>query len=249
MAGFITSNARSMRRSFISLSLAFLAVFAGGAAANEVVLRPFHASYDVYMGGMRLAVSELSLENNDAGWYWTFVTRARGIYKLFTDKQPFSETHFRRFGDGFLVTEMRLGDHGGEQPYEIAHFDWIKSLLEVTRKKKRSEVRLGNEVYDYLSIHLLAASMGETQLPRPVIDFYRKGKLIKVRFVYSGRQTVNIGEESIEANVYEQVAAHSKSKIKYYYDVKNPLLPLRIEKLEAGESPSIMTLNKVEWGS
>lgn len=249
MVRFITGNARSMRRSFISLSLALLAFAAGGAAANDVVLKPFHASYDVYRGGMHLGVSELSLEQNDNGWRWVFVTRARGIYKLFTDKQPYSETHFRRFDNSFLVTEMKLGDHGGEQPYEIAHFDWIKSRLDVTRKNKHSEVKLGDEVYDYLSIHLLAASMGESQLKRPVIEFYRKGKLIQSRFVYSGRQTVKIGDQSIDANVYEQVVAHSRSKIKYYYDVQNPLLPLRIEKLEAGESPQIMALREVEWGS
>ena len=37
------------------------------------------------------------------------------------------------------------------------------------------------------------------------------------------------------------------AKIKYYYDAENPLLPLRIEKLESGESPSVLSLQKVDW--
>ena len=40
----------------------------------------------------------------------------------------------------------------------------------------------------------------------------------------------------------------SNSKIKYFYDAENPLLPLRIEKLESGESPTVLTLREVEWG-
>ena len=115
------------------------------------------------------------------------------------------------------------------------------------RKGKRSELEISDGVYDYQSIHLLAASMGKRQLDNSTIDFYRKGKLVKSRFVYSGRQNVDIDGESIEANVYEQVVGHSNSKIKYYYDAQNPLLPLRIEKLEAGESASILALREVEW--
>ena len=39
----------------------------------------------------------------------------------------------------------------------------------------------------------------------------------------------------------------SDSRIKYYYDVENPLLPLRIEKLESGDSPTVLSLQQVDW--
>lgn len=242
------NRSRSKLPFYTSLSLMLLAVLPGPAPeAAEVALRPFSASYDLYQGGMHLAIMDLSLERQQETWRWISITRARGIYALFTDKQPYSETRFTRLGERFMVTEINLGEKGGEQPHENARFDWSEGRLEVLRKGRRSELALGDGVYDYQSIHLLAASMGEEQLGKSTIDFYRKGKLVKSRFVFSGRQTVNVGGESIEANVYEQVVARSNSKIKYFYDAQNPLLPLRIEKLEAGESPSILALREVDW--
>lgn len=243
------NRSRSKLRFYTSLSLLLLGLLPGTPPlAAEVVLRPFSASYDLYQGGMHLGVMDLSLERQQEAWRWVSITRARGIYKLFTDKQPYAETRFARFGEHFRVTEINLGEHGGEQPEENARFDWNEGRLDVLRKGKRRELALADGVYDYQSIHLLAASMGEEQLEKSTIDFYRKGKLVKSRFVFSGRQSVNVGDDSIEANVYEQVVARSNSKIKYFYDAQNPLLPLRIEKLEAGDSPSILALRKVEWG-
>lgn len=243
------NSSRSKLPSLTRLSLLLLALASTpAAAAAEIALRPFSASYDLYQGGMHLGVMDLKLERQGEVWRWVSITRARGIYKLFTNKKPYAETRFERFGDQLLVTEITLGEHGGEQPEENARFDWEKGRLEVLRKGKSRDLRLHDAVYDYQSIHLLAASMGQQQLDKSTIDFYRKGKLVKSRFIFSGRQTVDVGDGSIEANVYEQVVDKSKSKIKYYYDAQNPLLPLRIEKLEAGESPSILSLREVEWG-
>jgi len=240
---------RSKRRSNIGLSLLLLAWLSSPAAtAADLSLRPFSASYDLYEGGMHLAVSELSLEQLGEDWRWVMVTRARGIFAMFTNKQHYAETRFTRFDDHFLLTEIRLGEHGGENNNEIALFDWAEGRLDVLRKGKRSEQKLYDGVYDYQSIHLLAASMGQSQLDRPIIDFYRKGKLVKSHFVYSGQKTVDVGGNSIDANVYEQVVSRSKSRIRYYYDARNPLLPLRIEKLEPGETQSILALREVDWG-
>jgi hypothetical protein len=237
-----------MLRCFTRLSLLLGLVVGPTALAGEIGLRPFTASYDLYQGGLHIAVMDLSLDRQQEAWRWVSTTRARGIYALFTRKRSYAETRFTRIGEDFRVTEISIGEHGGERPAENARFDWDRGRLEVLRKGKRSEHALGGGVYDYQSIHLLAATMGQTQLNEPTIDFYRKGKLIKSRFAYSGRKTVDIGEQKIEANVYLQKVAYSNSKVKYYYDAQNPLLPLRIEKLESGESPSILVLRHVEWG-
>ncbi len=248
MAGFFIISARSKRRSFISLSLALLAALGDAAAASEVALRPFSASYDLYQGGLHLAITDISLQRYDGAWRWVSVTRARGIYRLFTDKRPYVETRFDRFGDEFRVTEILLDKNGGERHEETARFDWEAGRAQVLRKNKRSEIAIDEAVYDYLSIHLLAADSGQSGPGQQNIEFYNRGRLVKSSFVYSGQQAVSIDGKSVQANVYEQVVARSKSKVKYYYDAEHPLLPLRIEKLEAGESPSILALRQVEWG-
>jgi hypothetical protein len=175
------------------------------------------------------------------------LTKARGIYKWFTSKQPYVETSFSRLENEFRLHEILIADRGSKKNLESARFDWIKGELEVMRKGKQRQLQLGDGVYDYQSIHLLAAAMNQQQLKTATVDFYRKGKLVKSRFVYSGQQPVEVNGKSVQANVYEQVVVRSKSKIKYYYDVDNPLLPLRIERLESGESPAVLTLRQVTW--
>lgn len=237
----------SIRRFAISLKLMLALMLALPVAAGDLGLRPFSASYDLYEGGMHIAVTEIRLERFGDNWRYRTLTRARGIFSLFTSKQPYAETIFALEQNGVRLREIQIGDAGKEKNHESALFDWDHGRLEVMRKGKRRSLELDGGVYDYQSIHLLAASMGRQQLENATVDFYRRGKLYKSRFVYSGEQRVDVNGEGIGANVYEQVISKSNSKIKYYYDADKPLLPLRIERLESGESPAVLALRKVEW--
>ncbi len=237
----------SKNRFSSTLSLLLLFAFSPTGFALEIPLQPFNASYNLYKGGMNIATTELKLERNGEHWRWSSLTRARGVYAWFTSKQPYTETSFSRLENEFRLQEILIADGGREKSLESARFDWVKGELEVMRKGKRRQLQLGDGVYDYQSIHLLAAAMNQQQSKTATIDFYRKGKLVKSRFVYSGQQPVEVNGKSVQANVYEQIVAKSKSKIKYYYDVDNPLLPLRIERLESGESPAVLTLRQVAW--
>jgi hypothetical protein len=235
-------------RSALTLSLALLLNAAcPPLAAAEIGLRPYHATYDMYYGGMHVAITELALLRKDQQWSWHTLTRARGIYSIFTDKEPFAAALFSLNGSTPLLSELRFSDYGDDRHYETARFDWEGGRMKVLRKGKHWEVDLGAGVYDYQSIHLLAAEMQRAHQKTSTVDFYRKGKLVKSRVVYSGRDTVSIDGKQFEAEVFELVVSKSSGKVKYYYDTENPLLPLRVERLEAGESPSIMTLREVHW--
>lgn len=237
----------SKNRFSSTLSLLLLCAFSPPGFALEIPLQPFNASYNLYKGGMNIAITELKLERSGEHWRWSSLTRARGVYAWFTRKQPYTETSFSRLENEFRLREILIADRGSKKNLESARFDWVKGELEVLRKGKRRQLQLGDGVYDYQSIHLLAAAMNQQQLKTATIDFYRKGKLVKSRVVYSGQQPVEVNGKSVQANVYEQIVARSNSKIKYYYDVDNPLLPLRIESLESGESPAVLTLRQVAW--
>ena len=237
----------SKNRFSSALSLLLLVAFCPPGFALEIPLQPFNASYNLYKGGMNIAITELKLERSGEHWRWSSLTKARGVYSWFSRKQPYTETSFSRLENEFRLQEILIADKGNKTSLESARFDWVKGEIEVMRKGKRRQLQLGDGVYDYQSIHLLAAAMNQQQLKTATIDFYRKGKLVKSRFVYRGQQSVEVNGKSVEAKVYEQVIAKSKSKIKYYYDADNPLLPLRIERLESGESPAVLTLRQVVW--
>jgi hypothetical protein len=196
---------------------------------------------------MHIAVAQLSLQGSDGLWRWRMTTKARGIYALFIDKSPYSETSFTQNNNDIQLQQIVVTDSADKKKHESAIFDWNKGNIAVLRRGKQNQLPLNAEVYDYQSIHLLTAEMYLQQLNNKTIDFYLKGRLVKSRVVYSGEGSVDINGKSIEALVFEQVIVRSNSKIKYYYDENNPLLPLRIEKLESGESPTILSLREVTW--
>ncbi len=238
---------KNRSRSRLSLLLLALSLIPPAYAA-DVPLRPFSASYDLLKGKRHIADTEIRLERAGEHWRWSSLTTAHGIYAWFTRKQPYTETSFSQSGGEFWISEILITDARKKKNPEMARFDWNKGEMEVLRKGKRKQFQLRAAVYDYQSIHLLAAVMGQQQLETTTIDFYRKGKLVKSELAYSGRQSLEISGQTRDANVYEQVVATSKSRIRYFYDTEKPLLPLRIEKLEAGEKPTILNLRQVDWG-
>lgn len=224
-----------------------LVLLGSAAAAADVPLRAFSATYKLYQGGMHIANSELRLEPTGDDWRWRMTTRARGLFSLFVRKQPFAETRFERGADGFRLREIVISDEKRPGRQEAARFDWQRGRVDILRRGKQFDLPLESGVYDYQSIHLLAASLPRRRGSEAMIDFYYKGRLGRSRVVYAGDASVNLDGEARPAHVFEQVLLHSNSRIKYYYDAQRPLLPLRIERLEAGESPTVMTLQSADW--
>ncbi len=239
---------RSRLKSHLNLSISLallLLVLPASVMADS--LRAFSASYSLYRGGLHIANSELKLERAGNSWRLSMSTEARGIFSWFNRAQAISETTFRQDENHIRLQRITIFDSTNKKKFESADFDWENGQLDVLRKGKQKQLPLRNDVYDFQSIHLLAASMWQQQLNNITIDFYHKGKLIKSRFVYSGKGLVNVDGRKIESNIYEQVITRSNAKIKYYYDAEHPMIPLRIETLESGESPSIMTIQTVDW--
>lgn len=239
---------RSKHRFVTGLKLLLASALLPTAAA-ETALRPFHASYDLVSGGMYIGITDLQLERHGKLWRFSSSTRARGVYALFTSKRPYARTTFSLEQDLVRLREILITDKDSNNNRESARFDWRKGRLKVLRKGKRHllELRANGSVYDYQSIHLLAASMARRQLDQSSVDFYRKGKLVQSRLTFSGEARIEVNGKPVTARIYEQVIDHSKAKVRYYYDAKNPLLPLRIEKFESGERESMLALRQVDW--
>ena len=232
-------------RSSSGLSL-FLLLFLPFAAAGDS-LRAFNAKYSLYRGDMYVADSKLKLEATDAHWRWQLSTRARGVYALFTDKKPVSETTFTVVDDQIQLRQIKISDKSDKKHLETADFNWQKSSLAVLRKGKQKQHSLTRAVYDFQSIHWLAGNLLKQQLNSIRINFYYKGKLIESDYAYLGINKLKLNKTEKPSHVFEQDIKRSKSKIRYYYDIDNPLLPLRIETLKSGESPTVMVLQSVKW--
>ena len=233
----------------LGLMLSLTLSLNGSVMASEVPLRAFTASYDLTRGGMNLGTTTLSLKPVKELWRWRLTTRARGIYSMFIHKKPYFETTFSHNQDQIRLQQIVIADENNKDKIESASFDWKSGQMRVLRKGKQASVALTTGVYDYQSIHLLAAAMQLQDLENATVSFYRKGKLVESRLIFRGKGSIEIGGKDIDARIYEQTTAGSKTRVKYFYDEKNPLLPLLIERRRADDSPSTLKLREVEWRS
>ena len=243
---------RSTLRCASTLSVAaLLYCLLSATAAAEVPLRAFTASYDLHRSGMHFATAELVLAPDGEFWRWRLTTRARGIYTLFYDGKPYSEASFAYGADGLRLRRLELSDAEtvAEDDYESADFDWQAREMQVLRKGTRRRAGLTAEVYDYQTIHLLAARMQLRGTQEETVRFYRKGKLVDSRLAYLGNSRVEFDGEAIDARVYEQTVERSSTVSRYYYDARNPLLPLRVESRKKDDDPTVLTLREVSWQS
>jgi hypothetical protein len=233
----------------LSLVLSLMLSLGVTARAAEVPLRAFTASYDLTKSGMNLGTTNLSLEPLKGLWRWRLTTRARGIYSMLIRKKPYSETTFSHNQDKVRLQQIIIADENNKDKYESASFDWKSGQMQVIRKGKHTSVALTTGVYDYQSIHLLAAAMQLQELENATVNFYRKGKLVDSSLIYLGEGSVKIGGKNIDARIFEHTVTGSRVHIKYFYDQQNPLLPLLIERRESDDSPIILKLREVEWRS
>lgn len=217
------------------------------AQAGDTQLQAYSASYDLHKGGMHLATSELSLQPLDELWRWRTTVKPRGIYSLLTSSSSFSETTFKQIDSDIRLQQVVVSDPANLDKFESASFDWDRGSIDVLRKGKQKQLELKTTVFDYNSLHLLAAMMREHHLDKTDFIFYRKGRLRTSTIIYLGETEVEINDEQVPAHIFEQTITKSKSRVKYYYDAAHPLLPLRIERFKSDESPAILTLREVEW--
>jgi len=232
-----------------TLLLSIALTVSTGVMAAEVPLRAFSASYDLTKSGIKLGTVELSLEPLEHIWRWRLITRPGGLLAMATSKKPYSETTFIREHDQIRLQQILIADENDSTNLESASFDWKSRKMEVLRKGKHSSVNLATEVYDYQSIHLLAAAMQLQQLNEVTFTFYRKGKLVESRLVYHGKGSVKVGDRDVNANIFVQTISGSKTTVKYSYDRQNSLLPLLVESRKGDDAPSTMTMRKVDWHS
>ena len=228
-----------------SLLLGLLIICSSVGLADEQTITAFNATYTLHKGGLKVGESDLSMEQLDAGILWQLSSRATGIYALLTDKESYSKSILEASGNDYQLTSIMVSDNREAQPTESAFFNWPENKLEVQRKGKSKVLVLRNSVFDYLSIHWLSSQMTINAGSKAEIDFYRKGKLVKSMLELIGVTEIHIKDKIRSVRLYEQSFKKSKTRYQYYYDLKNPLLPIKIERVKPGKDTTILLFDKL----
>ncbi|MFT5663290.1 MAG: hypothetical protein ACI9JR_000673 [Gammaproteobacteria bacterium] len=227
--------------------LCLLAFNVSPGIASEARLQPFQANYSLYISGLHVGNSKLTLSQSGNLWRWQTLSKPRGIYSLVTNKKPYSETTFLLKANRHHIQNILLSDEGDKNLYETAQFDWQRQQMKVLRKKITSSVTLDGDVYDYHSINWQMAKMMVAGQTDAVVDFYLKGEIVKSDIKKIEDKNLQIAGRLITAVVYELSTEDKESKLRYFYDPAKPLLPLKIEKIAPGKKTSILLLKNFAW--
>lgn len=231
----------------ISFLITFCLFASKSGLAEEVAITPYQASYKFYKNGLQIAKSNLSLEQSGRFWRWRLSSSPNGVYKLFTDKNPYSETTFSLLDGRYRIHNILLADEGDDKRYETARFNWNSHQVDIQRKGKRHIENLPDQVYDFHTIHLLIARMMKDGTQQVKFKFYRKGEVLDAKLVQAGKDMLEIDDLKIGTSVFHQTIDDQKTSSKYYYGPDNRLLPLKIESINSKGKTSIMILNQVVW--
>ncbi len=216
------------------------------AMAADDTLKAFQASYDLFKNEKLVGEAILQVEKSDNRLRWHMTTKPGGLYALITNKQPYSESILIRTKGDYRLSSVKNSTSMRDSPQEVANFDWQQSLLTATRKNKQVKRRLSRDVYDYLSIHWLAAQMSLADADQYELIFYRAGKLIKSTLTRTGTESLTIGNNTVPATVFEQNLEGSSRRFTYHYGQENLWLPLRIERNRKGRKATVMLLKSLE---
>jgi len=228
----------------LKLILGLLLLSSATCFAGEPTIAAFSATYKLYKGESEVGESELSMQLSDRRVRWQLSSRATGIYAILSNKKPYSESILKRAGDSYQLASIQVSDDGKDKPEESALFDWQKKTIEVERKGKSRVLDLGNAVFDYLSIHWFSAQMTLDATKQSTVAFYRKGKLVKSTLKLIGVSEVNLGSQTRSLRLYEQSFENSKTRYHYYYDLQNPSLPIKIERIKPGKDNTTLIFNQ-----
>jgi hypothetical protein len=230
---------------FIGLFLLILNIAPG--IADELKLRAFDASYSLYIAGLHVGYTQLSLSQSGDLWRWQTSSKPRGVYSLLSNKKPYSETRFSLSEGRYLIQNILISDEGDNNLYETAHFNWPNKQAKILRKKVTRSASISDDVYDYHSINWLVANMMKTEKTELEVDFYVKGEVVKSIVKRIDNQNIEAAGQKVSAWVYQQKTANSSSTLNYYFDPVKPLLPIKIEKLKPGKKTSILLLKSATW--
>jgi len=230
---------------WLSILIVYHLIAATPGLADEVPITPYQASYKLYKGGIQVAKSSLLLEQSGRFWRWRLSSRPKGIYKLFSNKKPYSETTFSLLDSQYRIHNILLADESDDARYETARFNWDSRQVDIQRKGKRRIEKLPEQVYDFRTIHLLTAQMMKDGTQKMEFSFYLKGEVLNAKLTQTGKVTLEINGSKIETSAFQQTISGRKISSKYYYGPDSRLVPLKIENTNSKGKTAIMLLNQV----
>ncbi len=222
----------------IKLTLLFYLLFAS-VPLRAQALQPFDVDYQVYYGDSHVADSHMTLQKKQQNWIWRIDTRARGFYRLFTHKKPYTETRMQVINQTLKLLLQYSGDYPDKPPKQSSWFDYSGKLIYSKDGDKTKTFALPDNIYNFHSIHLLYPQMLKQGIDTLTINFFKSGAPLKSTLKLEKGVLVKNRGKTFNADKVTQTFAGSNKYFIYYY-TPDTLAPLIIEQIKPGKQKTMM---------
>ena len=245
------SRSRPKRRRSAPPAAVLLAVLllpvaaAGGGDALPAPLRPFEAVYRVVKGPLRLGTTTVDLQPRNAGWRYSSVTRADGLFALLVDGEARELATLELHDDG-LRPRRYVHDEPDDADDVRMDFDWDAGRARVVRDGRTHEVATEAGMHDQFSVVLAmmrAVAGGAASASVPGID--DEGERVDFRFEVTGRETIEAPFGRYETLRVRRIRDDDRSTITWLAPALG-WLPVAIEQRREGDLVARMELESLD---
>jgi hypothetical protein len=201
-------------------------------------LLPFQASYSWYWHGVRVAVSDMSLEHRaDGTWAYSSSASPRGIGRLYPER-PKAQSVMRVMPDGQVEPlRFKVSDSGDKRNSDVM-FDWVASRAIGDDEGKHVDMAIKPGIQDDLSVQvamLVQLLRGTTPAAAFELD---QNSVREYDYVREGTAQLNSALGSVQTIVYAAHHPGSPRTTRFWCAPSLGYVPVRVEQKR---------INDVEW--
>ena len=228
-------NVQQLRSCLAAAFGATLWLLALAQPLRAAELRPFEASYAWIWHGMTVAVSRLTLEQQDDTWVYRSASEPRGIGRLLAER-PKTVSVLRATDAGVQPLSYEADDGTGSPKRTVKlRYDWQTGRVTGTYEQAHLDLPLGPEVQDDSSAQvamMLELIRGRKPDHFALVD---KSGVREYRYRREGEETLETALGRVATVVYASERANSPRVNRYWCAPEHGFVPMRVEQKRADE--------------
>lgn len=240
-------NRQSVIAALLVLSLSSLLAPQASAARSEIA--PFEASYRVLYKGSKAGKANASLKFRDGQWQMRIVTRATGMFKLFSryiDSEESSQ--FTSAEDGAVTPRLyKLERPGQKAGRKLLRIDFDDETIKVARDINEPITYdwPENGSWDRLSMLFnMPVLVGERSKGDVMLNVVSRHGPARRRLELLGRETINT--PAGEFNTLRLRYHSGKRTVQYWIATTDGGIPIRLVYGEDGDNDGVLELMSLE---
>lgn len=233
-----------MRRAIAIVAIGAGLTAGAGAAAANVALQPFTASYDVVYRGLDAGSTQLELTRAEEGRYtYTSRSRARGLFRLFLGNEILQTSTFVLTEQGVQPLRYRGDDGSKDTERDISYdFDWQARRVSGIEEEEPVDAALVDGVQDPMSIQIALIYDLLRGQPPARYSLVDKKTLKTYEYTTEGTARIKTVLGELDTVVYVSHRQGAKRKTRMWCAPSLGFIPIQAEQTKDGKREWLMQM-------